>query len=139
MLSLNGVDRERKFTPSKSITYQPDFILTYNGKDYPAELASTLEDSWIKFQSIWLRINKKNAIWNNGTLLIGADMYTQKFVLVSPYQEDIHTDVFNLFSKPGVRVFWPNGYKTEDYETLDPKAMDAIIKLHCFEYDKSHN
>ena len=109
MLRLNGVDKDRNFTHASVITNQADFILTYNGKEYPAELASTLEDSWIKYDSIWLRINKLDHLREQKALLIGTDLYTGKFALVSQFQSGLRYDDFPLFGKAGKRVFWPNG------------------------------
>ena len=136
VLRLNGIDKERKFTHSSVITNQADFILTYNGKEYPAELASTLEDSWIKYDSIWLRINKLDHLGEQKALLIGTDLYTGKFALVSQFQSGLRYDDFPLFGKAGKRVFWPNGMHSSEYETTDPAKIKAIIEEHCAGYDR---
>jgi hypothetical protein len=136
MLRLNGIDKERKFTHSSVITNQADFILTYNGKEYPAELASTLEDSWIKYDSIWLRINKLDHLREQKALLIGTDLYTGKFALVSQFQSGLRYDDYTLFGKAGKRVFWPNGMHSSEYETTDPAKIKAIIEEHCAGYDR---
>ena len=131
-----GVDGDRSFAWSRNITNKADFIITDDGREYPCELAATYDDSWTRYDSVWLRCNKQQHVFDQGALLLGADMYTGRFVTISPWQDGLSYDDFYKFGKMGRRIFWPNGMKGAEYETNNDTKIRNAIKAYEAQYDK---
>ena len=131
----NGVDSARTFAWARDITNKADFILCMNGREYPIELAATYDDSWTKYNSVWLRANKKDHIFQQGAMLLGCDIFRGKFVTISPWQEGLRYDTLYRFGKEGSRIFWPYGQSGYQYETSNKSVVKEAIMAYTRQYD----